>query len=367
MRVLIVDTYYSAFLESFYRRNPEIGRLDYSGHLARMMRERFSTFDSYSFYFRQSGWEAEDVIVNDGCLQAKWARENGIFVPPIPGVFSNASNVLLGKDWRFKVLLGQAKKMRPDVILIQEQSILTDAMVRELKRHARLLVSQIASPLLKRRRYDSVDLVVTSFPHYVSLFREKGLKAEYVALAFDKRILDEIGEVSEQYPISFVGGVSPVHRHRLAVLERLSGEMPLDWFGYGAKKLPAESPLKKTWRGEVWGLDMYRALASSRNTVNCHEPLVQGDYANNNRLFEATGVGTCLVTDWKQNIRGFFEPDREVVIYNNPEELIEKVRYLLAHPEEALTIGAAGQKRTLRDHTCEKRVLKMADLFKKFL
>jgi len=367
MRVLIVDTYYSAFFESFYLRNPEIARLNYSVHLARLMKERFSTSDSYSFYFKQLGWEAEDVIVNDGCLQAKWAQENGIFTFRIPQFFSNACNVLFGKDWRFKVFLQQAKKMRPDVILIQEQSILTDAMIRELKTCTRLLVSQIASPLLKRRDYKSVDLVVTSFPHYVSLFREKGLKVEYVALAFDKRILSEIGETPKKYPLSFVGGVSTVHEHRLRMLDRLSQELPFEWFGYGGKSLSAAAPLRKAWRGEVWGLDMYRALASSGNTVNCHEPAIQGEYANNSRLFEATGVGTCLVTDWKKNISDLFEPDREVIVYREPEELIEKLRYLLAHPEESFKIGDAGQKRTLHDHTYEMRVSEMARLFAKFL
>jgi len=69
------------------------------------------------------------------------------------------------------------------------------------------------------------------------------------------------------------------------------------------------------------------------------------------RLFEATGVGSCLVTDWRKNIRELFEPDREVVTYRSPEECVEKATWLLDHPRERLEIARAGQARALKDHT----------------
>ena len=31
------------------------------------------------------------------------------------------------------------------------------------------------------------------------------------------------------------------------------------------------------------------------------------------RLFEATGCGTLLITDWKENIEDFFKIDKEIV------------------------------------------------------
>ncbi|MDQ3755068.1 MAG: glycosyltransferase, partial [Acidobacteriota bacterium] len=73
--------------------------------------------------------------------------------------------------------------------------------------------------------------------------------------------------------------------------------------------------------------------------------------ASNMRLFEATGVGSCLLTDWRANISTLFEPDREVVTYRNAEECIEKATYLLDHESERQQIARAGQRRTLREHT----------------
>ena len=73
-------------------------------------------------------------------------------------------------------------------------------------------------------------------------------------------------------------------------------------------------------------------------------------------------MGTCLITEWKKNLADLFEPDLEVVTYRSAEECIEKVRYLLDHDEERQAIAAAGQKRTLRDHTFARRVRQLDEL-----
>jgi spore maturation protein CgeB len=73
------------------------------------------------------------------------------------------------------------------------------------------------------------------------------------------------------------------------------------------------------------------------------------------RLFEATGVGTCLITDWKKNLQQLFEPDKEIVVYESAEEMVEKTKWLLNHPREREEIASAGKERTMKDHTYARR------------
>jgi spore maturation protein CgeB len=73
------------------------------------------------------------------------------------------------------------------------------------------------------------------------------------------------------------------------------------------------------------------------------------------RMYEATGMGACLVTDWKSNLQELFEPEVEVVTYRSAAECVEKVDWLLAHPSEIVRIGEAGRRRTLRSHTYNHR------------
>jgi spore maturation protein CgeB len=85
------------------------------------------------------------------------------------------------------------------------------------------------------------------------------------------------------------------------------------------------------------------------------------------RLFEATGVGTCLLTDWKDNLPKLFEPEKEVVTYKSVEECIEKVKWLLDHPQEREAIAKAGQARTLKDHTFAQRAIQLDEIIKRQL
>ena len=84
-------------------------------------------------------------------------------------------------------------------------------------------------------------------------------------------------------------------------------------------------------------------------------------------MFEATGVGTCLLTDTGQNMPDLFEEDKEVVTYRTVDEAVDKANYLLDHPDEAEQIAKAGQARTLRDHTIMKRSKQMDDVIQKIL
>jgi spore maturation protein CgeB len=90
-------------------------------------------------------------------------------------------------------------------------------------------------------------------------------------------------------------------------------------------------------------------------------------YANSQRLFEATGVGTLLVTDWKVNLHEMFEVGKEVIAYRTFEECLEMIRYYLGHDEEREAIARAGQQRTLRDHTYYKRMQELVDIVRKYL
>jgi len=112
---------------------------------------------------------------------------------------------------------------------------------------------------------------------------------------------------------------------------------------------------------------MYEVLQRSKVTLNRHARInVRGreatDVANNMRLYEATGVGTCLVTEHKANLTEMFEPGREVVVYEDEADCVEKVRHSLSHESERRAIAEAGQARTLREHTYAARMEELLEM-----
>jgi spore maturation protein CgeB len=121
--------------------------------------------------------------------------------------------------------------------------------------------------------------------------------------------------------------------------------------------------LRRFIKAPVYGLEMFQVINDSKINLNIHadsSPL----FASNMRLFEATGVGTCLLTDWKQNIHELFIPDKEIVVYKTADECVEKAKWLLEHPIEREKIASAGNLRTLKEHTYSNRAMQFDEILR---
>jgi spore maturation protein CgeB len=248
----------------------------------------------------------------------------------------------------------------------QDLSFFPPDVLAGLRKHVGLVVGQIACPLPPEAFLKAYDLILTSFPHFVPRLQALGVASEYFRIGFDTRVLEKLGEVPKDIEASFVGGISRHHGKAVPVLEYLATNTPIQFFGYGADSLDRDSPIAARHHGEVWGLDMYRALARSRITLNRHINVAENN-ANNMRLYEATGVGSLLLTDRKDNLAELFEVGKEVVAYSSQEEAAELIRHYLAHPEDAAAIAKAGQARTLRDHTYSRRMEELVKILNRHL
>ncbi len=100
--------------------------------------------------------------------------------------------------------------------------------------------------------------------------------------------------------------------------------------------------------------------------VFCHSQIVlgllraeAGDH-HTQRTFEIPAAGALQIAPRNEEILGFFEEDKEIVCFETPEELGEKVSYYLKRKGAAEKIAAAGHKRCLQGrHTYDDRVSEM--------
>lgn len=73
------------------------------------------------------------------------------------------------------------------------------------------------------------------------------------------------------------------------------------------------------------------------------------------REFEAPMSGALYLAEDQPELSEYFEPGREVLTYTDSDDLLEKVRYCLAHQEEAERIRRAGFERARHEHTWQHR------------
>jgi len=353
--VLFVHTYYPEFLQHLYADDPALADLTFEKQRAHVLATGFCLSDAYSHGFRTLGCQAHDVIVNADLMQARWAKEHGLKLH---------GNI---HDKRRQIIAAQIDRYRPDVLYVFEWCPLGDEFLSEIKSRLRLMVGQIASPLPENRTFMAYDLMVSSWPPIVEYFRGQGTQAELLKLAFDRRVLERLDVQPAQYDVTFVGGFAPSHPDRIEWLERLLENIDIDIFGYGAEQTAEDSAVRSHHQGHAWGWRMYDVLQRSRITLNRHAQIdvcgrLATNVANNMRLYEATGVGTCLVTEHKTNLAEMFEPGREVVAYEDEADCVEKVRYFLSHEGERRAIAEAGQARTLREHTYAARMEELLEM-----
>jgi hypothetical protein len=353
------------------------------------------------------GIDAREEFVNFDALQHAWAREAGV-----AAAGANA--------WK-TIALAQVRAYRPDVLFFDDLYTLDRpfrAALRAACAPGTLCLGWRSAPTHDFGQFDDLDAVLTSIPSFVEALRACGVRSELLIHGFDPDVWDAIGpEPPRDLPFTFAGQTGAPggpFSDRLHLLSTLLEASPLEvwskeesgprtrarrlgadgvWaanrllraLGAGAalrRALPiigrgadwTASPTAPTlhqrfpdrFHAPVFGVEFCRVLARSRVALNSHIDCASG-FAANMRLFEATGLGACLLTDAKSNLGAFFELDREVVAYDSPDECIEKARWLLEHDAERESIARAGRARTMRDHTYARRAERLDELIQGWL
>ncbi len=329
------------------------------------------------------------ISANNGPIQAAWARENGRQSLARAVERSRPSNsprmwarriverrgdipVSVRRGARAsetltRILLAQIESFRPDVVLNQDVFLVGALTLDDIKSRGIKVVGQhAATPLPATVPLVGYDLLVSSFLPTVDAFRALGLAAEFSRLAFDPKVLEQLPAVTGdvRWPVTFVGSLQSIHSSRLVFLEELAVRVPslLIWTP-DASRLGRRSPLRERVQGSAAGLEMYAILRSSFATVNHHGDVAP--YANNMRLYEATGVGTLLVTDLKDNLSELLTPGAEVLTYSSADDCAEIIGAV--GRAERDRIASAGQRRTLSDHTYLDRAQELVEFFEKLL
>ncbi|MDL2285668.1 DUF3880 domain-containing protein [Desulfovibrio sp. OttesenSCG-928-F07] len=92
----------------------------------------------------------------------------------------------------------------------------------------------------------------------------------------------------------------------------------------------------------------------SEVNFNCTSKQMKG--AVNQRIFDVPAAASFIITDWREQIENLFEPGKEVICYNSPEEATNLIQYYLNHQSEKEKIVQAARKRVLAQHCYEHRM-----------
>jgi len=401
MRILTVITKSISYIKDFYAHHRFLASKSYEDQYEALVNDTYGGSEIWSTGLLRFGYESTRVYINIPYIQKRWAQEQGIQNIEEYGM----ENIV--KD--------QICKFQPDILFINNHTAFPSEFVKNLRAEIpsiRLVVGWCGSSYRDSSIFHEYDIVLSNIPELVEGFRSRGHCCYHLNHAFDPRVLEKI-TAHELTPVdfSFLGSIvksDGYHNERESLLVELIKTTELEiWsaaksptlrqyirilasqFGYDTFQYLLRTELSKKWlakepmvarisriekrpdfdgfvdhriarraRPPLFGHRMFQELIDSKVTLNTHTN-ISPKSASNMRLFEATGVGTCLLTDWKENLKDLFEPDIEVATYRDSRECIEKVKYLLQNEPGRRAIAEAGQRRTLREHTIYHRAEKL--------
>ena len=397
-RLISISSMYSGYLDSFYNRYPDNGKLSYEEHKKLLLSDTTEFVGVYLKNFRKLGVDADCIICNDLPLQGKWGNERGI-----------------SSDRQEEILIDQVKYFHPDVILVENLSYVTSSLLRDIRQHVpelRLIAANHCSPF-NSKVLDSlkeVDFVFTCTPGLKLSIEDLGKKSFLVYHGFDTDLLEKLKseQLTPLNDLIFSGSLitgGDFHTKRIKLIERILKEQidirlfvnleqnyrirakqAIFLFSEAIKKVHLEDAfsrfqilrygktqvdsysdsLLKHKEPPVYGGDMLNLFRNSKTVLNFHIGIA-GDYAGNMRLFEVTGVGSCLLTDNKKNLGELFDINSEIVAYDSVEDCIEKVKWLSEHEDDRKRIALRGQQKTLQFHTVENRCRLIIDIINREL
>jgi spore maturation protein CgeB len=405
MKLVHVATLDSGYLAQLYERVPSLASSSFTQQLAALADDCFAQNNAWNATLGSYGYEVSSLYTNAEPLQRAWASENGV-----PWT----------ADWRHSILSCQISQLQPDIIYFDDERTFRPAFfdhLRDICHRPVLVAGWTASPHRDEDAVKAWDVVVSCAKAVVEEFAILGCAAFHLPHAFNRNVLQKVHPPEERRQcVVFSGSLSltrksgPMsHRDRELMLEALQSEVPLEIYtpayqmsavsdfaetlarcgayvamqalarmrvSYARRRdLPfigraaswTEMPsrrfnatLHRLMKPPVYGIAMYELLCSTAVALN-QSP---GTNADNMRLFEVTGIGSCLLNDFKPNLAEYFELDREIVVYRGSEECVEKAKWLLRNPKRREEIAKAGQARTLRDHTFQNRAAALAEILK---
>jgi hypothetical protein len=386
MRIVFLSSIYPDHLKIIYTKNKFLKRKTYAEQEKFIEKEAICSMGKWPKLLSDNGHESIMLIRNNSYMQEMWSRENE---------FEKFSN-----DYEFEILNEQIKRFQPEILFIFGASYYAENnRLERIINNCTSIKKKICwygAPERSENVFAKYDLVLTNSTFLRDSIREKGGKAEQLDHAFEPEILKFIHKKPKINKVCFIGSLIPGnewHNERIKYLETLAEHFDVHIFSninklthknkilkktYEVRQkvsslianhtscdsifqnyanpdnLPKfsfldNSPINKLIKSPLYGINMLQKLSEYKITFNMHVAQT-GNYACNIRLLEATGVGTCLITDKKIGNNSFLSHFKEFCCYSDKRDLIRKTEQLMSNLSLTSQISEELQRHTISKH-----------------
>ncbi|MDM9379620.1 glycosyltransferase [Chlorogloeopsis sp. ULAP01] len=262
---------------------------------------------------------------------------------------------LLAKSANQK-LVEIANQFKPDLTLVISPLLFHPDSILALKQHGLVFVFFTDNPVDAHHTHSN-SWVQRGFPLWDAAFIwsqelverlvENGVKRAFfhpfcsdVEYHFPKRQANPI------YDVAFIGNWD-ASRKREQYLKAIA-DYRLGLWGSSYWNTHCKEPtLKNLCQGMCSYQEIPEILGSAKMGLNILRP--QNEEGHNIRTYEIPATGTLMLSERSRELMNLFAEDKEAVYFSSPNELRQKVEYLLQNHALIESIAQAGYKKALED------------------
>lgn len=168
-------------------------------------------------------------------------------------------------------------------------------------------------------------------------------------------------DIPKQYDVSFVGGWHPYREWLIKRIRQAGISVEVAGYRWPEGEIDQEGMVRIFNQSRInlnlsnsasWDV---RYLASSPRALLNRLRSKKNIEQMKARIFEVNGCGAFQLSYFVEGLANCYDIDREIVVYADADDLIEKIKFYLAHEALRESMAAAAYTRTLRDHTYAQR------------
>lgn len=192
-------------------------------------------------------------------------------------------------------------------------------------------------------------------------YRAIGLEnAIYFPFGANEKVFRKV-ETPKKYDVSFVGGWHPYREWLINQIRKAGINVSVMGHRWPKGELDQEEMVNVFNESKInlnlsnsssW--DLRYLMTSPRGLINRVRSQKNIEQLKA-RIFEVSGCGGFQLSYFVEGLANCYEIDREIAVYADADDMVEKIKYYLEHEELRETMAEAAYKRTMRDHTYAQR------------
>lgn len=244
-------------------------------------------------------------------------------------------------------------QFNPDVILIVDYFYIPEELfnIIDQKKHNRIVAWWIGDLFDREyvKKFKCVDKIYFTDSFFIDYAAEKGMdNTGYLPLAYNSIIFGKRNSESRKLKLAFVGAYS---ENRAEILSKITDSMLIVGKKWNRlRKTNHEIISRRVNIHQVAKIyNEHFGVLNMKNSGNVVNGL-------NMRTFDAPACGCVVFNDQLADLDRCFEVGKELLVYRNPEELLEQYHRLLRDENARNTIAEAGRRRVEAEHQYSHRI-----------